>query len=151
MEERFWSKVDKKADDECWNWKGSLNEGYGQFKLNGKPNRAHRISFELHNKTIIPDDLIVRHKCDNPSCVNPHHLELGTQQDNVRDRVERGRSNTCYGEKCGAHKLTTEQVNEIKERLQMYEYGLYAKLAQEYNVSAKTISLIHNKKTWSKE
>lgn len=80
-------------DTECWEWSKSRNrEKYGVIPHGGKHLRAHRATYELANGTKIPKGLVIRHKCDNPPCVNPKHLELGTHADNVRDRVARGRS-----------------------------------------------------------
>jgi hypothetical protein len=85
--ERFMSKIKFFAHDGCWEWTGHLNnKGYGSFKVNGKRCMPHRFSFFIAN-TIGESDLLVCHKCDNPRCVNPEHLFLGTQSDNLRDCV----------------------------------------------------------------
>lgn len=95
-EELFWQKVDKKSDDECWEWLASKNnKGYGQFR-NNKNTMAHRYSWELHNGEIpkiddYPYTMSVCHSCDNPGCVNPNHLFLGTAKDNAIDRDLKGR------------------------------------------------------------
>lgn len=91
-EERFWSYVPVSGRDDCWEWSGQRNEnGYGRFKSGGTKGPAHRFAYELINGPI-PIGLIIRHTCDNPPCVNPHHLLVGTAADNSRDMVERGRS-----------------------------------------------------------
>jgi hypothetical protein len=98
----FWGKVDRSGGpDACWEWQGKRNyRGYGQKVLNRlsmsrKITGAHRVAYYLHHG-VHPGDLIVRHKCDNPSCCNPAHLELGTIADNNRDTRERGRwRNIC--------------------------------------------------------
>lgn len=105
--ERFWNYV--KKTDSCWIWGGLKNENnYGMGNLNRKQQRAHRISWELHNGAI-PSGLFVCHKCDNPPCVNPEHLFLGTNLDNIKDRVAKGRSHRANA------KLTPFDVFIIKD------------------------------------
>ena len=98
--ERFWNKVMKIVEtDECWEWIAFKNkDGYGLFGYNGKNQKAHRVSWQLHNGPI-PDGLCVLHKCDNPSCVNPNHLFLGTNADNIKDRVNKNRTVGKHGRK----------------------------------------------------
>lgn len=97
LKDRFWSKVVK--TDTCWIWIGAgstSKKGYGQIRLPGAKGRqtsAHRVSWILHRGEI-PIGLDVLHKCDNPPCVNPDHLFLGTNQDNVNDKVSKGRQYT---------------------------------------------------------
>ena len=111
-EERFWAKVEKSG--ECWIWTASRRgKGYGLVRFRGRNAQAHRASYEMHNGPI-PDGAVVRHKCDNPPCVNPDHLELGTVADNNRDMSERGRStsyaNGTWGGKCrsGRHEIASK-------------------------------------------
>ena len=91
--ERFWTKVDKRGHDECWEWQASRNAlGYGRFTpTHGTTVGAHRFAWEDANRRPIPDGLIVLHACDNPPCVNPAHLSIGTYRENARQCVERGR------------------------------------------------------------
>lgn len=91
--DRFWASVD--ATGECWLWTGTRSrKGYGQFSIGPRANctqvRAHRFAWEMANERPAPPDLVVRHRCDTPACVNPEHLESGTIADNNRDRLERG-------------------------------------------------------------
>lgn len=91
LAERVWSKIDQRDPAECWPWRGWLSDGYGHIDIGSKTHKAHRVVWSLVNGPI-PRGLVVRHACDNPQCCNPAHLLLGTQLDNIRDRVERGRS-----------------------------------------------------------
>lgn len=94
VEQRFWSKVDKRGPDECWPWKGvRSSDGYGAFKIKGVFVGAHRVAYAIHARISleqIPAE--VCHHCDNPPCVNPDHLFLGTHQDNMTDRNKKGRT-----------------------------------------------------------
>jgi len=111
---RFWSKVDQTRD--CWIWlKGKKGKGYGSFyvgRINGVKHQeyAHRVSWELANGPI-PDKIDVLHRCDNPPCVRPDHLFLGTQLENNRDCIKKGRAIAGRANR----KLTPEQVREIRE------------------------------------
>src|SRR5690349_6165276 len=108
--ERFWSRVDKLSDPNgCWVWIGYRHNGThgrrGIISIKGKDIYVHRFSWEIHNGEI-PKDMCVCHRCDNPICVNPDHLFLGTHQDNVRDMVQKGRS--ARGSK-NSHSILTEE------------------------------------------
>lgn len=97
--DRFWKKVSK--TDHCWIWTGWCNPqyGHGQFRYEGKLLGAHVFSYMLHNNVEKPK-LFVRHTCDNPPCVNPSHLLLGTHGDNMQDMVDRGRHKTHGVKEC---------------------------------------------------
>lgn len=135
--ERFFDKVVLGASD-CWYWRGALNQhGYGLMNALGE-SKAHRVSYRLF-KEVAPGDLDVLHKCDVRNCVNPDHLFLGTQADNVRDMVNKGRFvvNTRRGEESHFSKLTKDQVLEMR-RIRK-EHGLsYAKIAAMFGVNTMT-------------
>lgn len=89
---RFWSKVEKSEESDCWTWSGAkIYSGYGRIYVSGKVYSAHRVSFKIKNG-YLDDTLFVCHRCDNPSCVNPNHLFLGTAKDNMKDQREKGRN-----------------------------------------------------------
>ena len=90
--DRFWRKVDVRSEAECWCWNGArFAAGYGQMFVTGRTRYAHRLSFEIANGSI-PPGMVVRHTCDNPCCVNPRHLLVGTNYDNIVDKMVRNRS-----------------------------------------------------------
>ena len=144
---RFWEKVDTGAEDECWEWTSTRHhrDGYGQFKLNGKQRRAHRVACLLDNGED-PGDSYVLHTCDNPPCVNSNHLYLGTQSENIQDSYERGRKEPMSGEASPSAKLTYQQVAEIKDRLGGEH--THAELASEYGVAESTVSMISSGENW---
>ena len=153
--ERFWPKVDKRGVDECWKWLASTQKfGYGTFNLRGKIQLAHRISWMLHNGPIPKGKgyhgTCVLHHCDNPPCVNPKHLFLGTNNDNMADKVKKGRIANNIGEQNCNAKLTWEQVCEIRVR---YAKGgiTQTKLGDEFGVTNQNISDIIRGKLWNKQ
>lgn len=147
---RFWSKV-RKIDGSCWEWIGGKNdEGYGKFTLdqNGGTIPAHRYSYKL-NVGSLPNDMLVCHHCDNPSCVNPTHLFLGTAEDNAIDKETKNRGNHPVGSECHLSKLTEKDVITIRGTIPMEEIIIKAKdLAKTYNVAVSTIYDILFRKTW---
>jgi len=147
IEERFWEKVDK--SEKCWNWTaGATGKGYGAFRVNGKMRGSHQVSYEFAYGSI-PAGLFVCHHCDNPLCVNPSHLFLGTNQDNVNDRDRKGRANQAHGENHVKAKLTEDKVKRIR-----YEYSrgntTMTQLAEKYKVGHTTIFDTIHAETWKK-
>ena len=141
---RFWSKVCVVAGS-CWEWIGALSgAGYGDFHIGegSLHTLAHRFSFELHNGEI-PDGLIVMHTCDNPCCVNPEHLRLGTMADNQCDMAQKGRSG-MRGERCPWAKLTDAYVREIRAAVGVTNCDL----ARRYNISPSAIRNVRGGRAW---
>lgn len=143
-QKRFWSKVKKKSPDDCWEWVGSRQEGYGVMLVLGFNFRAHRISYFFKHRNI-PENLCVCHRCDNPSCVNPAHLFLGTSSENRKDCVLKTRH--ARGEGQHKHKLTEKEVSEIRS-LHSLSGLSYDKLAIRFKVSKQTIYRVVNAFSW---
>ena len=150
-EAAFWSKVklpDSIGTDECWEWQGGNNgrDGYGRFRVENKKLSAHRIVYRL---TIgdIPDGLLVCHTCDNPRCVNPDHLFLGTKADNYRDMRDKGRDNTAHGEQVATHKLAREDVVAIRDEYIPHKVST-RQLARKYGVRPSSIQRIISRQNW---
>lgn len=161
----FWGKVDKSAGpDGCWLWVSSLSaDGYGRFVAGGKHWRAHRFAWDITNGPI-PEGLQVLHNCpdgDNPQCVNPAHLWLGTDVENMKDRHNKGHYATdnqhalrqhpekaARGETHSKTTLTDDQVQEIRRRY-TGKWGEQSAMAREFGVSHATINSIINRRTWT--
>ena len=115
--ERFWNKVKRAALEDCWEWQGCRNpKGYGQIKTT-VGSLAHRFSFFLHYGEL-PYGYHVCHRCDNPRCVNPNHLFLGTDMANQHDSIAKGRARKARGTAAPTAKLTPFAVREIRARFQ---------------------------------
>jgi hypothetical protein len=149
---RFWAKVDRRGPDECWPWIGGFGgtrwggKQYGVFRFEGRTVTAHRVSWIIEHGPI-PEGMRVLHECDNPPCVNPGDLFLGTQRDNIEDMVRKGRNAAVAGERHYRAKLTEEQVVEIR-RLRK-EHGIaYKALAHRFGVCQQTIGWIVTGGTW---
>lgn len=139
--ERFWSNVTKTKN--CWIWKGYTHPtGYGAIHNGSSMIGAHRLSYII-NKGKIPNGLCVLHHCDNPGCVNPNHLWLGTRGDNNTDRKNKNRS--ACGESNPKSKLQKNQVIRIFRSYDKTD----KELAEKYSVSQQTISCIRTGRSWS--
>ena len=131
--DRFDDKVVRIPESGCHIWIANTHLGYGLFKFEGKTRKAHRVAWALKNGPI-PDGLQVRHKCDIRCCVNPDHMELGTQQDNEDDKVSRLRQ---------ARKLSPEEVLAIRADPRATRV-----VGKEYGISSMSVSDIKRRKYW---
>lgn len=141
---RFWAQVDKSGGEQaCWPWLGVQVKGYGKFHTHGKNYRAHRFSYERHVGPV-PQGMCVCHRCDNPRCVNPAHLFLGSPVENTKDRNDKSRQ--ARGERIGLARLTEERVRLLRERVANGE--TYAAIARDYGVGPDAIGHAARRETW---
>lgn len=153
--DRFMTKVDRRG--ECWEWTASTNpQGYGQFWDRDRRvmRLAHRVSWEIHHGPLADRDgrpgaagVLVCHRCDNPSCVNPAHLFLGTQIENMADMVQKRRSPNNHRGRNPKAKLTEEQVAELRASV-TGRYGERSALARQYGISTGHVSKILAGSVW---
>jgi hypothetical protein len=139
--------------DRCWQWAGHTRNKYGTLWVDGKGVKANRLAYELYREPIPSDKnnhygtMLVCHKCDNPLCVNPNHLFLGTSKDNMQDMSRKGRQRDQSGEKNSMAVLTWKKVRSIRD---LYATGNYLQreLAAMFGVSIMAINNIVNYKRW---
>ena len=145
LPERFWAKVRK--SDGCWEWTASRNQkGYGELKVDGSKNStAHRVSWQLHNGPI-PTGLHVLHHCDNPPCIRPDHLFLGTNRDNAQDAAVKGRRASMRGTNNNAARLSPEAARAIRNRVALG--APQRAVAADYGVAPQTVWRIVHGETW---
>jgi len=153
---RFWRRVEKKGPNDCWLWRGTRQKtrakggkhwlGYGYVQVQGHDMAAHRYCFILMHGPI-PDGFIVRHSCDVPLCMNPAHHLLGTQIDNVNDRVQRKRAKAAAGEKNGRAKLNITEIQALRHRY-FITRETKAQLARDFNTSQSNVRWIVQGHTW---
>ena len=142
--DRLWNRTDR--SNGCWIWLGAkVTDGYGEIMVNGKQIRTHRLAWELTNGSI-PKGMCVCHRCDNPSCINPKHLFLGTNNDNIQDRIKKGRrGGPKGGENYISSKLKSFQIKEIRMlKGEMSE----RKIAEEYHIGKSQVHRIVSKQCW---
>lgn len=137
--ERFWKKVDRTGT--CWNWSACIVNEYGQIQHDKKRKRAHRVAYEMEVGPI-PPSMMVCHRCDNPICVRPSHLFLGTAADNARDCAAKGRN--IVGDNRSDAKLSSEIVAEIRGM----DSPDFAALGKRYGVDESAIRQARLGKTW---
>lgn len=144
--QRFDEKVDVRGPNDCWEWLArKTHQGYGRFNLRGVNCQANRVAWELEFGAI-PEGMHVLHRCDNPSCVNPSHLWLGTNADNVADRVRKGRNPRMDGERNPRQKLSFADVLKIRERFRSGEPS--KRLASEYGIARGYVPQLARGVTW---
>lgn len=146
MIERFLCKVRKGTACDCHIWAGAKDkDGYGFIKRkDGKQIRAHRFIYEYTNNLTLEEGQVVMHTCDNPCCVNPKHLTIGTVFDNTHDMIKKGRKIVSRGSNNGMAILTADQVVSIKRDTRFHKV-----IAADYGVSQSTISMIKRGVNWS--
>ena len=138
--ERFFAGMPQQADENgCLNWtRGKNKYGYGHFRYKGKLRHPHRLSWELYHQHPIPDGAYILHSCDNPACINPEHLHIGTHADNMREKVERGR----------VVNRTFTESDVIKIR-QIAASGIsQSEIARQLGVGVTTVRYIVKRRTW---
>lgn len=153
---RFWSKAVTGSASECWPWIACRDKsGYGQICMilpsgSKETLRSHRVAFCIcrgYPLDYLTTKCLVRHTCDNPSCVNPSHLELGSHQDNMNDMVRRGRTRSIRGSKNYSAKLTEPEVLQILRQLR--EGRRQQLIARDFGVSGQTVWEINAGRSWS--
>ncbi len=142
----FWANVAKGDDGSCWPWTGTrIPKGYGYFSLGGKKRRAHRLAW-VFSSGPIPTGLHVLHRCDNPPCVNPAHLFLGTNRQNVDDMLVKGRSPRSPGVRNGRATITESAVREIRDAAAHGESQ--RTIARRLRITDSLVSMIVLQKIW---
>ena len=142
IKDRFFARV--KKGDSCWEWSGIPRRGgYGQIMVQRQRWFSHRLSWTIANGKI-PDEIFVLHKCDNPICVNPDHLFLGTAEDNAQDSVAKGRSSR--GERNGMAKIKADDVVEMRRRY--FSGETQVALAKTYKIDRGHLSKVVNGLSW---
>lgn len=154
---RFWKLVKPYKNGKCWKWLGSINKnsranhglGYAKFHMEPKHSRlnAHRISYILTKKRAIPAGMFACHSCDNPACVNPKHIWIGTNRDNQMDASKKGRSAKPFGELQANSKLNKSQVLKMRE---MANKGIcQRRISEKFGISFQHVNKIIHRMRWA--
>lgn len=146
-EKRLWPRVNKGNVSECWKWTGARTKaGYGLLTINYQNHYAHRLAWELHKGSKIPEGFFVCHRCDNPPCCNPAHLFLGTQDDNMKDASSKGRLAATQGEGHFNASITEDDVRRIRY---LGSTNLARrKIGERFGISRQAVTDILFKRTW---
>jgi hypothetical protein len=148
LAERMEKKTIKSGENDCWKWIASCDTAkYPTIRVGHKLCRASHVAFELYNNVTIPNGMVIMHSCDNPNCVNPKHLSIGTKALNNLDKKQKGRCNSCKGELHPMRKLTQKDVDKIRKLFSTGNHK-YIEIASLFNVDRTTISNIVNQRTW---
>ena len=143
-EQTLWDRS-VKIKNGCWEYSPINIDGYGRMWYKNRAHPAHRLAYKFYNKCSILKNIKVCHSCDNRCCINPDHLFLGTQKDNMDDMTNKGRDRRT-GEQNGSSKLTEKQVLRIRK---LHKKGFLQKtLAKQFSVDKSSIGFIVNRKTW---
>lgn len=142
--DRYWDRVNVGSQEECWNWTGTKSHGYGILPVGQKTYLAHRLAIYFRDGVHPPKNMSVCHKCDNPECVNPSHLFVGTHIENMHDAIRKGRN--YRGEKVSWSKLKDSDVEDIVRRSLSGE-SAYS-IARIYDVGDATIHGIMKGRIW---
>lgn len=156
LTDRFWARVLVREPNECWPWQGArFPKGYGTIgsgikepvrgKGLGRNKLTHRVSWEIHHGPI-PEDMLVCHHCDNPPCVNPAHLFLGTPLDNSRDRDAKGRQRYLRGETHQSAKMKEKQILEILDLLRSGR--TQRSIARQYGINRMIVYDVAHGRRW---
>ena len=144
LADRFHEKYIPEPMSGCWLWTAcTATNGYARITVAGVSRGGHRVAYELYRGPI-PENMQVLHTCDVRCCVNPLHLFLGTQADNITDMINKGRDRCLKGENHGSAKLTERQVLDIRAAT-----GFQREIASRYSITQTLVSYIKNRKAWA--
>lgn len=150
VQARFWARVDRRGDDECWPWTGYRGtKGYGKFSVGRFRSSSSRCALAITTGAS-PAGLFALHSCDNPPCCNPKHLRWGTAKENAADTVERDRTHKWNGTRAGsrnpAAKLTPEQARAV-----YHSRNTRAEIAAAFGITKQTVTLVRRGKVYAEE